>query len=650
MRDLNELQRLAEQGHDESQFMLGFMYSRGQGVVRDINMARVWLERAAIANNPKAQYYLGELYSELGRTDPRAAFGQMAYWWSKSANHPYWETTEGLDGRAISMRRLVWLHMHSGFEKASPEDALRLLEELTNKYSSPRSAIELGVVYAAGSFMPLTKKLGSTPIQSDKDKGFRLIERGVLIIENGNNDIDYNLYNVIADLYLSRDGDQPRTAESLQKGLHFKKKALERTSGVNEGFALNLQNEITAFERELNYATPTTATAPTETTKIAAPSNELAAKFKKFHEYFDGLEMEQKRQFIKDLDQKLQVSPNPEYNEFLLECVAKYSAANRELKGRNPAENTLVVTGNRGMAQPFANSETAPHGADIPLQQSNQHGFDTNQTAFSHNNEQNRPHPSVNNSDSVSYTDRIHSFGASGAFMFGALLFTIGSLMLPASLGLTIDHAYGFLAFGAVLFVILPIIAFWMIYSASKSPRAPEKSLTALTLFRVTAFIHLGVIAAVAAGLALRFGGDGQALFGLSIFDSPLDLVMILAGLAVIVLYVTFYYGSLFSVIKGLRDSMYSNVFEPLPGIGPFSVINYIINVLIILGSVLIIMTGITPIYIVAIPEVVTDWFQNANFAMALVAFSLILSSAGALLCTNVLNQFNAGLGEEEFT
>ena len=650
MRSLDELQKLAEQGHDESQFIVGYMYASGKGAPKDIARAKIWLEKAATANNPRAQYYLGEVYGEMGKSDPKYAYKQMAHWWGKSATHPYWETAEGYDGRAISMRRLAWLQMHSGYDAANPEDALRLLETLTTKFSSPRSAIELGIVYSAGSFMPLSKKLGDTPIQQDRVKGIRLIERGILIIENGSNDIDYNLYSAIGDTYLMRDGETPIAAEALHKGIIYKKKALNRAAGVNEIAASNLRNQIADLEKGpaptvQPIQRPATIGSPVETIKEATPplqNSELAAKFEKFGEYFDGLEIEDKRDFIKNLDQKLQENPNPDYNTFLLQCIEKYNAANQEIRtqGYQSAHNHFGGESDGQMAGAF---QDAHPDAIQPL--STYHAEDSGPQEYSvHDDYDDTPvdHPLGN------YTDRIHSFGASSPFMFGSVLYTIGSLLLPIILGIYINHRFGFLGFAAILITAPPVAALWLIYMAAKRPKPPEKTLTALTLFRITFFLHLIIIGVGAAGIAIRFGMDGQAFFGLSIFDSPLDLVLILVSLAVVVLYVTFYYGSLFTTLKGIRENIYTNAFEPLPGIGPFSGIHNIMGVVIIVGSLGIIAVGLTPIDFVSIPEIITQWLDNPYFALALIAVSLILSRIGGLICTNVLKQFISGVDEYE--
>ena len=672
MRDLNELQRLANEGHDESQFLLGYHFSRG--AQKDIAMAKTWLERAAMANNPRAQYYLGELYAELGRGDPRAAYNHMAYWWNKSANHPYWETTEGLDGRAVSKRRLVWLHMNSGFEGVSPDEALRLLTELANKYSSPRSAIELGIVHAAGSFGPLSKRLGSAPIRQDKENGFRLIERGLKIIENGNNDIDYSLYNTIADVYLMRDGNAPRTAETLERGVYYKHKALERATGVNETAAQNIKDELIGLEQELaSTGYVPTAAAPPAAAPVAVNS-ELTEKFARFHTYFDSLTMEGKRDFITSLDKKLQANPNPDYKAFMLECVEKYRAANkveREHQSQNldtdiseirpvpVAHGGLSAEGSMHQVSRTAHhqdnyDDTTYSGATGPPVNYPTDTYDSGYSTPGYEDE----HMYANDQDLGSYTDRIHAFGASGAMLFGAVLYTLGGLMLPAGMWAFVQHPRGILGYGVIavltLLPILPMVALWMIYSASKSPRAPEKSLTSLTLFRITFFIHLSLIMALACLMALRFGGDGQAMFGLSIFDSALDLVLVLGVIVMLIVYVTFFYGSLFTMVKGIREGIFSNMFDTLPGVGAFSVVNYLVSIFVILGALGVILTGfVADLMPFEIPEIVDattyNWFgANANTALAVMAFAFILSRAGGLLCTNVVNQFASGLGEDE--
>ena len=51
-----------EKGDAATQYNLGFMYSKGQGVAQDYRQAAKWYQKAAEQGNYKAQYNLGGLY------------------------------------------------------------------------------------------------------------------------------------------------------------------------------------------------------------------------------------------------------------------------------------------------------------------------------------------------------------------------------------------------------------------------------------------------------------------------------------------------------------------------------------------------------------------------------------------------------------
>jgi len=63
---LNKFRPLAERGDDRSQFVVGLMYAKGQGVTEDYAEAAKWYKKAAEAGFVKAQINLGILY-EWGR-------------------------------------------------------------------------------------------------------------------------------------------------------------------------------------------------------------------------------------------------------------------------------------------------------------------------------------------------------------------------------------------------------------------------------------------------------------------------------------------------------------------------------------------------------------------------------------------------------
>jgi TPR repeat protein len=59
-----ELSSLAEDGHSEAQFTLGFMYHFGKGVAQNYAETAKWYRRAADQGYAKAQYNLGNLYRD----------------------------------------------------------------------------------------------------------------------------------------------------------------------------------------------------------------------------------------------------------------------------------------------------------------------------------------------------------------------------------------------------------------------------------------------------------------------------------------------------------------------------------------------------------------------------------------------------------
>ena len=59
---LKELRPLAEQSHAEAQYLVGYMYYKGQGVDQDGTEAVKWLRKAAEQGNVKAQLRLGMMF------------------------------------------------------------------------------------------------------------------------------------------------------------------------------------------------------------------------------------------------------------------------------------------------------------------------------------------------------------------------------------------------------------------------------------------------------------------------------------------------------------------------------------------------------------------------------------------------------------
>lgn len=80
---LKEWQPLAEQGDANSQYNLGLMYARGQGVARDYKQAAQWYEKAAQQGVPAAEYNLGVMYAN-GQGVPKSS-QDAEKWFLKAA-------------------------------------------------------------------------------------------------------------------------------------------------------------------------------------------------------------------------------------------------------------------------------------------------------------------------------------------------------------------------------------------------------------------------------------------------------------------------------------------------------------------------------------------------------------------------------------
>ena len=61
--DLRELEPLTEQGHAPTEYLLGVMYIKGQGVPQDYKTAVKWYTRAAEQGDASAQNNLGLMYA-----------------------------------------------------------------------------------------------------------------------------------------------------------------------------------------------------------------------------------------------------------------------------------------------------------------------------------------------------------------------------------------------------------------------------------------------------------------------------------------------------------------------------------------------------------------------------------------------------------
>ena len=80
---LREWSILAEKGYATSQYSVGVLYDRGQGVPQDHAQAAKWYRKAAEQGYAGAQYNLGVMYTE-GHGVPQG-YAQAAKWYRKAA-------------------------------------------------------------------------------------------------------------------------------------------------------------------------------------------------------------------------------------------------------------------------------------------------------------------------------------------------------------------------------------------------------------------------------------------------------------------------------------------------------------------------------------------------------------------------------------
>ena len=183
-------------------------------------------------------------------------------------------------------------------------------------------------------------------------------------------------------------------------------------------------------------------------------------------------------------------------------------------------------------------------------------------------------------SGSGSFIQYLHTQGRSGLFLTGIILFTAGTVF---------SQVASFSAFSIItlLFTALPIIGLWLIFAASKNPTLPEKTLTALTLFKIYIIITLVLISLVlllsiiaivfSFILAAEFFNSSPMIAHLLIV--PLFITLILTA------FVFIYYIAALRILKSIKENIIHNTMNPLRGVLPFSIVAIIMASLSILFS-----------------------------------------------------------------
>ena len=244
-----------------------------------------------------------------------------------------------------------------------------------------------------------------------------------------------------------------------------------------------------------------------------------------------------------------------------------------------------------------------------------------------------------------SFAERLHSFGRSRGFLIGALLFTVGTAV-------NILRTFTVFSVFVIALVSLSIIGVWMIYAASSRPKLPEKTLTALTLFKISTIIQLVLFCLALAGVLILF-----AVLGIVVaLEEPALVVFIIIGavfvIGIFAAYIVFYYVSILRILSGIRNGIVNNVFTPIKGIVPLMVVvivmtalNIIFNLIAIAASSFITNYVFTEIirempfeYRAVMSELLV---MPGTGSMLLGLLMLILINVGVIMCIAALHSFN---------
>jgi TPR repeat protein len=127
----------ADHGNAVAQEILGFMYSRGEGISRDDARAFAWFRRAAEAGRPEAQFELGKMYRNGMGTQPD---GDATLFWLRRAAD---------QGKVEALEALAEQYWRQGAYPADAAAALQLLLDAAI-HGSATAMYNIGLCYAEG--------------------------------------------------------------------------------------------------------------------------------------------------------------------------------------------------------------------------------------------------------------------------------------------------------------------------------------------------------------------------------------------------------------------------------------------------------------------------------------------------------------------
>lgn len=128
---------LADQGNAVAEEILGFMYSRGEGIARDDVRALAWFKLAAEAGRPEAQFELSKMYRNGIGTQPD---GDAALYWLRRAADR---------GKVEALEALAEQYWRQDAYPADAKAALELSLEAAMQ-GSATAMYNIGLCYAEG--------------------------------------------------------------------------------------------------------------------------------------------------------------------------------------------------------------------------------------------------------------------------------------------------------------------------------------------------------------------------------------------------------------------------------------------------------------------------------------------------------------------
>jgi hypothetical protein len=237
--------------------------------------------------------------------------------------------------------------------------------------------------------------------------------------------------------------------------------------------------------------------------------------------------------------------------------------------------------------------------------------------------------------------EMLHNFGGTTLFMVAIILFSAGGILNEfMSFSVWSVFSLGILA--------LPVTGFWLIFVASKQPRLPEKTTTALKLFKVSIIIELvliciialfvTIIAIIIFGAASYVGGGAMAV--------GLIALLVAGGM---VTFIIIYFKAVLQMLGGLSNGIAYNSFNPLPGIKTFTLLTYIMVGFTVLGALAtIIAVSAAASFVNSLLWQMPDFIRSTvaglfpqTGVLAFQTMCTLMTAAGTVMCIIVLNQFN---------